>query len=315
MRHTADRTARDLAQIADRATPSSNAWASIQSRINAQASEPDSEVIMLEVENDEKERPNRTLLGVAAAAAVVLIVGIGIFASLDDDDGGTDLVSAEAPNSEDDAANSKAGISPVPGTLDQAQSDGSASGDVTIAEAETVAGAYFDALNSFDPDAAMALTAANVVMSADLLAEVSRGELFRIITWNAAQGTTYAPQVCRYLEGIQPLTVLVVCETSEVNAENQALGRDGVPGTVAITIGAGGIEKMSWDYGGPTFSYVSAPFTRWIAANHPGDEANRLWGDTQEEALANGLMVAEYAAEWAAFLDANDCEFNEGCGE
>jgi hypothetical protein len=314
MRHTADRTARELAQIADRATPSSNAWASIQSRIDAQASEPDSEVIMLEVENDEKERPNRNVLGFAAAAAVVLIVGLGIFVSLDDD-GGTDLVSAEAPNSEDEAANAKAAVSPVPTTLDQAQSSGSASGEVTVEEAETVTENFFDALNSLDPDAAMALLSADVVISDDLVGEVSSVEYSNILTWNAAQGTTYAPQVCRYLEGIQPLTVLAVCETSVVNAENQALGRGGIPVTVAITIGAGGIEELSGDYGAPTFSYLGDPFERWVAANHPGDEANLVWGDTQEEALVNGLMLAEYAAEWAEFLDANDCEFNEGCGE
>lgn len=87
-----DRLEHDLSQIADRATPSSTAWESIQRRIAEQDTEPTMEVIMLNP--DPKKPPMVSRTWMAAAAALVLIVGIGaLVALLNRDDGGdTDTV-------------------------------------------------------------------------------------------------------------------------------------------------------------------------------------------------------------------------------
>lgn len=80
-----ERVEQDLSQIADRATPSSTAWESIQHRIAEQTTQPTMEVIML---NPDQKKPNnisRTWL--AVAAALILVLGIGsVFAVLNQDD-------------------------------------------------------------------------------------------------------------------------------------------------------------------------------------------------------------------------------------
>ena len=66
-----ERVEHDLSQIADRATPSSTAWESIQQRIAEQDSESTMEVIMLNP--DQKKPPTVTRTWMAAAAALILV--------------------------------------------------------------------------------------------------------------------------------------------------------------------------------------------------------------------------------------------------
>jgi hypothetical protein len=69
---------RGLRQIGDRATPSSDAWSSILTRIAAQEPDTETEIIMLTEANPQSTR--RWVLFVAAAAAVVAIVGATVIA-------------------------------------------------------------------------------------------------------------------------------------------------------------------------------------------------------------------------------------------
>jgi hypothetical protein len=322
MRHTAERTARDLAQIADRATPSSNAWASIQSRIKAQANEADSEVIMLEVENDEKEGPNRTLLGLAAAAAVVLVVGIGVFVSLDDGDP-TDLVVAEAPDTDDEAANSKAGVSPVPTTQAQSESGSPAVDDVAFltADAEVIVAAWFEASNGPDSNQVIALLAPDAPVTSEFFGEVTRDLYERMVAWNAAQGVQYSAPECVYVEGGEfaslkgrgTFFVSAECVSETVDALSQVLEKDGVATVVQMILGPDGIQGLSLSYGDRDFLYLGTPFEDWVAVNHPGDGERMLWGETIAESVSNGLLRRQYATEWAAFLDEQGCEFSDRC--
>jgi hypothetical protein len=79
---------RDLRQIADRATPSADAWNSILTRIADQGPETETEIIML-TEADTPTptpTPNRRWLLLAAAAVIVLVVaGIALAGNTDDD--------------------------------------------------------------------------------------------------------------------------------------------------------------------------------------------------------------------------------------
>lgn len=82
-----ERVEHDLSQIADRATPSSTAWESIQQRIAEQTTQPTVEVIMLNP--DQKKPPTVSRTWMAVAAALILVVGIGaLIAVLNQDDGG-----------------------------------------------------------------------------------------------------------------------------------------------------------------------------------------------------------------------------------
>lgn len=82
-----DRIERDLHQIADQASPSSNAWQTIQQRM----AEPDTtgtrDVIMLTAEDTEVETPNqgRRWLAIAASIAIVAIAAAALLRSGDDD--------------------------------------------------------------------------------------------------------------------------------------------------------------------------------------------------------------------------------------
>jgi hypothetical protein len=99
MSRFAQRVAGDLGQIADRATPSSTAFDSIQTRIAEQTDEPDMEVIMLTPEDNEVSERTWVKPGVivAAAAAILIVVGIVAFNSSDDDDA---AVAAQDPTEE-----------------------------------------------------------------------------------------------------------------------------------------------------------------------------------------------------------------------
>ena len=61
MSRLTDRLERDLGQIADRATPSTNAWETIRRRIDDQADEPEMEIIMLSPNQNEPARTRRWL--------------------------------------------------------------------------------------------------------------------------------------------------------------------------------------------------------------------------------------------------------------
>ena len=91
----AERLERDLRHIADRATPSSTAWDSIQARIDQQADEPNMEKIIM-LAPDDKKYPNRAWIagGAVAAAVVLLIAGIAFISNDGDQES---LVAGEAP--------------------------------------------------------------------------------------------------------------------------------------------------------------------------------------------------------------------------
>ncbi len=90
-----ERVEHDLSQIADRATPSSTAWDSIQQRIAEQTTQPTMEVIMLNP--DQKKPPTVSRTWMAVAAALIVVVGIGaLIAVLNQDDGG-DIDTVDIP--------------------------------------------------------------------------------------------------------------------------------------------------------------------------------------------------------------------------
>jgi hypothetical protein len=125
MSRLAERLERDLRQIADRATPSPNAWETIRARIAAQVPVEETEVIML---TDEPARVHRRwpILGLAAAAVIaVLALGIALLGR-------------------DDGPEVRAGAGATP---------------------EEVLASYVEAFNAHDLDAVMALFADDAIIT------------------------------------------------------------------------------------------------------------------------------------------------------
>lgn len=96
MNRFTERIEHDLSQIADRATPSSTAWESIQRRIAEQDTQPTMEVIMLNP--DQKKPPTVSRTWMAAAAALIVVVGIAAFIAVLNQDNGSDTDTVDTPD-------------------------------------------------------------------------------------------------------------------------------------------------------------------------------------------------------------------------
>jgi hypothetical protein len=83
---------------------------------------------------------------------------------------------------------------------------------------------------------------------------------------------------------------------------------------MTFTVGLDGISGEFGAFFQPDFNTVGVPFEAWMTENHPEDVDKVEFGNwaSIEEATQNGTMVAQYAAEWAAHLEANGCTYQDG---
>ena len=73
-----------------------------------------------------------------------------------------------------------------------------------------------------------------------------------------------------------------------------------------------GISELAFEYV-PEFGVVS--FDRWVFDNHSDNSEFVGFGDwnSVSEAEQAGILRAQYVSEWAAFLEANDCTYQDVC--
>lgn len=186
---------------------------------------------------------------------------------------------------------------------------------VPLDQALAASAAYFAAFNNGDADAVMALLPLSARFS-DSFTGISPREVWeQRLVWNMAQGTTLAAPECTAAEGAPGEQVTVTCETATHNAEIQAASAPPVPTVVTIVITPNGIQDLRERFGQPDFSHASDPFIRWMQNNHPDDVDKIAFGnwDSIEEAQQNGELTAQYAQEWATYLEANNCTYLDGC--
>ena len=144
----------------------------------------------------------------------------------------------------------------------------------------------------------------------------------------------------------------VSCQYEILTAPTQAVDALPVPITTTFTISplgiSGIVESMavgSWgdlpggldplrldlDGGEVGFDHVAEPFLKWLAANRPdvtclAQTLERGWcgawpspenveGPFQnvEEWTGVGHLISQYAQEWAAYLQENNCGYLDGC--
>ncbi len=135
-----------------------------------------------------------------------------------------------------------------------------------------------------------------------------------LLAWNTAQGSIYTPQECRAVE-IDPGVFRVICSTGHRDAATQTVDSPPVPTDLIAVVTADGISEMTFRYGSLDFNHVGDPFTAWMGVNHSSYLEDIGFGNwaTVEEAKANGLLTAQYAAEWATYLTENGCTYLDGC--
>ena len=135
------------------------------------------------------------------------------------------------------------------------------------------------------------------------------------LAWDIAQGTILTPADCTVADVSSPDGVTVTCESGTFNAPAQAIGAVPVPTTLTFLVGSEGIRELEFFYGEPDFTIITAPLLRWVSRSYPEDIDKVGFGiwDSVEEAEQNGLLFAQYAEEWAAFLDASGCVYPNIC--
>jgi hypothetical protein len=180
----------------------------------------------------------------------------------------------------------------------------------TSQDALSVADAYFAANSAGDFDALRALFVADPEFTGQF--GIAAGE--QLFAWNVAQGTTLSPQTCTVPVSSAD-SAIVNCTFFNHDAKVQAVDGAPVPIQLYLTITPEGISEESAAFGQPDFNKVGIPFVRWMDENHPEavDSIRFENWTTIEEAQENGRLTAQYTAEWATFLEANGCAYNDGC--
>jgi hypothetical protein len=169
---------------------------------------------------------------------------------------------------------------------------------------------FFVAFNAGDPTAVMGLFTANAEFGDD-----GRQWFEELLAWNAAQGTRYTPSDCKAEPDTDSVGVAVSCPFITHDALSIESGGPPVPFVMNMLITPDGIASYRDRFGRPDFNTVGLPFDRWMEQHHP-DAAESVefaaW-ESIEDAAANGTLLAEYAAEWGRYLEANGCAYNESC--
>ncbi len=174
-----------------------------------------------------------------------------------------------------------------------------------------VADAYFAANSAGDFEALQALFVADPTFTGPF--GIAEDE--QLFAYNVAQGTTISPPECTAVDGAVEGTMTVTCQAFNLDALVQAVDGPSVPIRLTLTITPDGIVEELGFFGQPDFNAVGEPFDEWMKANHPDEVAAIEFGKwtTIEEARRGGTVIAQYATDWATYLEANGCAFDEGC--
>ncbi len=299
MSRLANRLSEDLHEIAEHATPSSTALATIRARVDRSVDAPDLEVIMLD---QNTETPTRRLFDwrlVAAAAAIIAVVVGALVLVSDDNAADTDVASLP---------------------------------DLAL----EVADDYFEAYNSGDADAVFELFAPDIQFDDNFELQPSNQEEWaKVMRWSIAQGTTMTTPECRVADEIPAMQATVSCSTTFIDAIVRAAKSPPVKGIVTMEVTPAGVTDHFVTFGSTDFAdvgelfstlelrerpddpvvdflHAGERFTRWVEREHP-DATDALFPNLSteiEEVEEAGRFRAEVAQEWADYLEETGCAYD-----
>lgn len=124
------------------------------------------------------------------------------------------------------------------------------------------------------------------------------------VAWSTAQGTTFTSPECAVADDSSGTRLNVSCESGWLNAMEKAAGVPPVPTTLDVVVTPDGISQLAFEYP-PDFGV--ARFLNWPFLNHKEDSQDVEFGDwnSVSEAQQGGTLLAQYATEWAAEVEAN----------
>ncbi len=216
-------------------------------------------------------------------------------------------------------------------------------------EALAVADAYFAAYNAGDIDAVFSLFTPDnrpghdgtkrasytwegkgVSVGGGVASEGGDGPWNQRLYLDAAQGTVLRSPSCTLTDDQSPEHTLITCVYEIVDAPTRAVNAPSVPVTMMLTLTPAGISEITETYGEVDFDHVREPFRRWLEANRPdvtclaqtleGGWCTDYEDEDSEERFGDvalwtdlGRIIAQYADEWAAYLQENNCSYLDGC--
>jgi ketosteroid isomerase-like protein len=229
------------------------------------------------------------------------------------------LIIAACSSSDDPVSPASTAPPPAPTTTTAAPTTTSGvAQSLTDEEALAVSDAYIDAFNSGDADAVLAMFTDDVALSekytgmSDSFEAIDRAIFEQHLAWSTAQGTTFTSPECAVTEDGAGAAVTVSCELGWLDAAEKAVDAPPVPTVLTMVVTPDGISQLASEYV-PEFGLDS--FERWVGVNHRDNSAFVGFGgwDSVAEAEQSGILLAQYVAEWVAFLEANDCTYEGTC--
>jgi hypothetical protein len=261
-----DRLEQDLQHIADGATPSSTAWAAIQTRIDEQADYHELEITMLKP-NPKPDNTARNRVLVGAAAAALIVIG-ALYVALN---GGDDDISLRVTETDTSvpATSAAPGTTAAPATSAATSDDG--------AEAATIAAAeeFIAARNAYDGETLVSLVSADASLNG--LDFIDTADEYTLLAdYEQALGLQISEPECSVGDPGR-----VSCTYQAVSTQTEALGVGPYDGRFVIVIENGLIVEVNNTIGDEAAygAEVYAPFQSWLIANHP-DDVPGLYDDT-----------------------------------
>ena len=189
-----------------------------------------------------------------------------------------------------------------------------AAASITEAEALAVNEAYFAAYEAGDVDAMQDLYTPDAGVVAPL-GSIGREDWAQLYTWKLAEGTVMTPRDCTTSVSDSGTEVTIRCEYGQHEGLAQAVDGPVVPHTLTQVVSADGITSHRQSFGSPGFTVYAAPFDRWLKEHRPEAWPTLAFGNwsTLREATLHGLLTAQYADDWATYLEENGCGWDEAC--
>jgi len=188
----------------------------------------------------------------------------------------------------------------------------------SVTEALAVGDAYFAAYDGGDFDSVIALFTDEATFENNWrwAAILDREAWEPWLAMTLAEGETLTSSNCSVVGEAPGGAMTISCEHGSSDAVTLAIGSPPVVTRTIMEVARDGIGDIETKYDFPNFRPTDGAFSRWMQANHPEVAIDTMFfpGDTVEEAVARGEHRGRYAEEWAAYMEANDCTYQDyGC--